>query len=509
MLVFAALARAVLRVSANSTLAAVTVEECTEKAKGARNWPALGACCPGNYDTTCAVLSSACSTCKFGTYYCEMVIEASRSTLGMTGYSTANAMNATRRACDAYDLASDLPACVLESLQAAHWLSVGRCCRNESGTVCTLIADNCTDCTAASCPSAVAALNAQLPGVAEEIADQVFDDACLGYIVGAAGCAASHGWASVWECCIDSSESYCVEFAAACAVCAATPDGTACAQFRDSLGATAGEMVEACGPYEFAWCVGPARLAGNWTALGECCIAGRATEECQGLPSACALCYSNPSNIYCAPLLAQAADGLDVPSIAPAQFRSACNGLADRVATCVHSALSAKNWSGLGSCCVGATGNSLCEQFVDRCRECSEDPIATDCVTAASELMLLVGVSAEVAIDGFKAACDDYSNAVLMTTCEKLDEGKYNETEAGMSEKNAKDACDAICDTAATKPDWCPGGLSTGVLVAIIVASVVVVGVAGFAGWYFCLRKKDTSSYSPQASPAPDEKELP
>jgi hypothetical protein len=186
--------------------------------------------------------------------------------------------------------------------------------------------------------------------------------------------------------------------------------------------------------------------------------------------------------------------------VSPDLFRAACDIVADPVAICLRSALVVSDWQGLGKCCVGVTRGGVCEQFIESCHNCAENPLETpDCALLIRGIISVLQISQTEAVAGFKAVCNDYSSAALMLACTKLDEGKYDESEAGMSKTEAKDKCDASCNSADTKPNWCHSGLSAGAVAGIVVACVVVVAAGAIAAWYFLLRKANAGSSSVEA----------
>jgi hypothetical protein len=92
-------------------------------------------------------------------------------------------------------------------------------------------------------------------------------------------------------------------------------------------------------------------------------------------------------------------------------------------------------------------------------------------------------------------------DALFVTACQGYlgDSAFCNATNGAGTGTN--DACDAICDNATTKPDWCPGRLSMSAVVEIIIACIIIVAAVAFAVWYFLVRGKDSRSYSPEILP--------
>jgi hypothetical protein len=85
-----------------------------------------------------------------------------------------------------------------------------------------------------------------------------------------------------------------------------------------------------------------------------------------------------------------------------------------------------------------------------------------------------------------------------MKACGALNDDTYKEDEAGMSKKEAVDACSVFCSGSGKKPDWCPGGgLSTGAIVAIALAGVVVIALVVCVVCRCVTKKKKSIKYSP------------
>jgi hypothetical protein len=327
--------------------------------------------------------------------------------LDLAQYPTEGLVSAFLVACDGYDQGNALPMRVLESLQAAEWRSLGTCCQAESGDICTLLANHCATCTATSCPSVVSNFTSKLPGVPRDNAGPIFAAACQGYLFSdetfrdcAERAASSGRWEDLGQCCVGASDIDCEVFRAICTACTTAPDGDACMEIRWDLGATASEMALACREIELMTCAELALFVTNSTVVGECCAARRGTEVCEEFATGCALCYSDPSSAFCAFVLGHLAVG-----ISAAEFRSACDALADPVANCVQSAFAAGDWPGLGKCCVGVTEGQICQQFIDSCRECSADPLGTtDCSTLITGVMWAVQMTEAEAVSDFQAA---------------------------------------------------------------------------------------------------------
>jgi hypothetical protein len=103
------------------------------------------------------------------------------------------------------------------------------------------------------------------------------------------------------------------------------------------------------------------------------------------------------------------------------------------------------------------------------------------------ELLTCVKEAGEGVKSGAKC-CKDHEDAYYCKTIAEMCENVYDGKEVtGTNKEEAKKGCDNICKEVRFK--WCKG-LSTGAIVGIAIAAVVVVGVAIGLIVFFVLRKK-------------------